>query len=125
MPLLPPDHNGSWSSVNWTEVVYTALGAAFVGFVHALYMLQKGRRFRILDFCLEPLMAILAGMMIWGILKVTSTPDVLQGVLTSLGAWGGPKTIHWLELKYLGGTRHYDTNVPDDDEDFPEERRHD
>lgn len=125
MPLLPPDHNGSWSSIDWIEVVYTALGAAFVGFVHALYMLQKGRRFRVLDFCLEPLMAILAGMMVWGMLKVTGMPDVLQGVMTSLGAWGGPKTIHWLELKYLGGTRHYDTNVPDDSEDFPEERRHD
>lgn len=105
-----PPHDGNWSSINWSEVLGTALGAATVGLIHMLYMFRRGRRFRWLDVLLEPLLALLAGMMVWGLLEVTSVPDIIQGVFTSLGAWGGPKTIHWLEVKYFGGTRLADTD---------------
>lgn len=112
MPILPP-RDGSWSSLNWSEVLGTAIGASTVGLIHMLYMVRRGRRFRWLDLLLEPSLALLAGMMVWGVLEVTGLPKVLQGVLTSLGAWGGPKTIHWLELKYFGGTRLSDSdNMP-------------
>lgn len=87
------------------------MGTAVIGLTHALYMIRRGRRFRWLDLLLEPLLAVLAGMMIWGLLEVTSAPDILQGVMTSLAAWGGPKTIHWLELKYMGGTRISDSGI--------------
>lgn len=107
--LPPPGHEGSWGQVNWTEVWSTASGSFVVGLVRALYLIRRGRKFRLLDIILEPCLAVLAGMMIWALTEYTGTPDIIQGVMTSLGAWGGPKTIHWLELKYMGGTRDTDT----------------
>ena len=47
-------------------------------------------------------------MLVWALTEYTSTPDVLQAALTSLGAWGGPRTVHTLEMKYFGGTRNGD-----------------
>lgn len=82
--------------------------SASVGLVHMLFLIRKGRKFRVIDVILEPALAVMGGMGLWALTEVTKTPDLIQAVLTSLGAWGGPKTIHWLELKYLGGTRKSD-----------------
>lgn len=97
--------------MNWTEVGYTAASSFIVGLLRALYLIRRGRRFRWLDLVLEPCLAVFAGLMIWALASVTGTPDVIRAVLTSLGAWGGPKTIHLLEIRYLGGSRITD-NAP-------------
>lgn len=79
--------------------------SAFIGVVRMLYMIRKGRKFMWFDLMLEPCLAVMGGMMVWGLTEVTSAPDVVQGVLTSLGAWGGPRTIQWLETKYFPDVR--------------------
>jgi hypothetical protein len=70
--------------------------------VRLLYLIRRGRRFHWLDVILEPALAVFGGALMWAGLEVTDAPDVAQMVVTSLGAWGGPRTIHWLELKYFG-----------------------
>jgi LydA holin phage, holin superfamily III len=107
--MPPPSHDGSWASVNWAEVWASVGTSGIIGLVRCLYLVRRGRRFKWLDVALEPCLAVLAGMLIWALTEYTNTPDIFQGALTSLGAWGGPKTIHWLELKYMGGTRSADT----------------
>lgn len=80
----------------------------FIGFVRFLYLLRRGRRFKWFDLILEPCLAIMGGMMVWALCEASKTPDLLQVVMSQLGAWGGPRTIHVLEVKYLGGTRSTD-----------------
>jgi hypothetical protein len=99
---------GSWGSINWSEF-WGAIGmSAFIGVVRTLQLLRNGRKFVWFDFILEPALAVIGGMLAWGVTEVTNAADVLQAVFTSLGAWGGPKTIRHFERKYLGGTRASD-----------------
>jgi hypothetical protein len=100
---------GDFGDVNWGEVIGAAVMSASVGVVRALYLVRRGRKFKWIDIMLEPAMAVIGGMSMWAIAEVSPAPDLIQAVLTSLGAWGGPKTIHWLELRYFGGTRKSDT----------------
>lgn len=91
--------------IDFKEAIATAGGAMFVGLVRFLFLLRRGRRFKWFDLVLEPCLAIMGGMMTWAICEATKTPDLLQVVMSQLGAWGGPRTIHVLELKYMGGSR--------------------
>ena len=72
-----------------------------VGGIRLGYLLQRGRKLRSFDLLIDPCMALLAGMLIWAILEVMNVPDVLQAAMTSLGAWGGPRTVNALEVKYI------------------------
>lgn len=99
---------GDFSDVNWAEALGAFAMSASVGIVHALYMIRRGRKFKWFDMLLEPLLAVMGGMILWAIGEVATVPDIMQAVLTSLGAWGGPRTIHAMEVKYLGGTRKDD-----------------
>lgn len=99
---------GDFSEINWSEVLGAAAMCATVGMFRALYLIRKGREFKWFDMLLEPCLAVFGGMCMWGLTEVTPSPDTVQAVMTSLGAWGGPKTIQWLELKYLGGRRKTD-----------------
>jgi hypothetical protein len=102
---------GDFTDVNWYEALGALLMSGSVGVVRALYLVRKGRQFRWFDIMLEPLLAILGGMSLWALTEVTPTPDLIQAVLTSLGAWGGPKTVQWLELHYFGGRRKGDVSL--------------
>ncbi len=80
-----------------------------IGLTRMLYLLRKGRRkFVWFDLVLEPCLAVFAGMLIWSLAEVTGAPGIMKSILASLGSWGGPKTIHWAERKYLGGSREGD-----------------
>lgn len=96
---------GDWASVNWQEVTLVASCSAAIGILRLLYLLRRGRQFSWFDVVLEPCLAVFGGMLAWGVLEVTSSPDVLQVVITSLGAWGGPRTIHYFEKRYMGGVQ--------------------
>lgn len=100
---------GSFDAINWWEFFTAAAVSAGVGMIKVLQLLRSRRKFRWIDALFEPAIAIFAGMLVWGVSEVVDMPDVLQTVLTSLGAWGGPRTIHNLERKYLGGSRSSDT----------------
>ena len=93
---------GDWGTVNWSEVGIVASCSAFIGVLRLLYLIRRGRKFVWFDVILEPCLALLGGMLAWGVMEVTDSPDVMQAVLTSLGAWGGPRTIHYFEKKYMG-----------------------
>lgn len=82
--------------------------SASIGFVRFLYLLRRGRKYKMLDVFLEPLLAVIGGLLIWLLCLYWGFPDVIRAVMTSLGAWGGPRTIHLLEKKWLGGTRKTD-----------------
>lgn len=99
---------GSFESINWMEVWASIAIAVGVGMIRVLQLIRNGRKVRWFDIVLEPSIAVFAGMLMWAIGEVTAAPDVFQALLTSLGAWGGPRTIHKLERKYLGGTRTTD-----------------
>lgn len=101
-----------FESVNLLEVAGAIAVSAFLGFVRFLYLLRRGRKFKWFDVILEPCLAVIGGMLMWALNEAASTPDLLQAMMTSLGAWGGPRTIHYLELRYLGGTRSEDINDP-------------
>jgi hypothetical protein len=100
---------GDWSDVNLHEALLT-MGTSFsIGLIRLLYILRQGRRkFVWFDLILEPCLAVLAGMLIWCIGEISGVPGIMKTVLASLGSWGGPKTIHALELKYLGNRRRDD-----------------
>ena len=99
---------GDWHEINPQELLTLAVVSASVGVVRLMYLVQRGRRFRWFDLILEPSLAMLAGMIVWALCEVTDMPDVLQGAMTSIGAWGGTRTLHWAELRYFGGTREDD-----------------
>lgn len=106
---------GDFDDVSWVEALGAFSMSAAVGIVHALYLVRQGRRFKWVDMFLEPLLAVMGGMGLWAIAETVGAPDLIQGLLTSLGAWGGPKTIHQLEVKYLGGSRKDDQLTKDTD----------
>lgn len=101
------DDNG-WAKVNLSEVLGAAMISLGVGAIRLLTLLRDKRKVRWVEATLEPCLAVFAGMLIWALTEYTSTPDVLQAALTSLGAWGGPRTVHTLEMKYFGGSRNGD-----------------
>lgn len=76
--------------------------------IRLLQLLRQKRKIRCVDVLLEPSLAVFAGLCIWALAEYTKAPDLLQSVLTSLGAWGGPRTLHQLERKYFGGSRFGD-----------------
>lgn len=76
-----------------------------MGFIRFLYLIRKGRKFKWFDFIAEPSFAVAGGMIVWLLCEATSVPDVMQLLLSQLGAWGGPKTIQMLEVRYLGEFR--------------------
>ena len=99
---------GSFEDVNWGEF-FTAISISLgVGMLRFLMKVRRARKIRWIDAIIEPGIAVLAGLMMWGLAEVTQVPDVLQAVLTSLGAWGGNRTLHRMERKYLGGSRASD-----------------
>lgn len=100
---------GDWGDVNFQEVGMTISVSAMIGLTRFLYLLRRGRKFVWFDIILEPCLAVIGGMLIWGLATLAGMPGIMVTVLASLGSWGGPKTIHRLELKYLGGRRLDDT----------------
>lgn len=97
-----------FDNINALEALGVAGGAFFVGVIRFLYLLQRGRKFKWFDLVLEPCLAVIGGMMIWALAEAAQTPDLVQTVLSQIGAWGGPRTIHMLEMKYMGGVRRND-----------------
>ena len=100
--------DNGWDKVNLSEVVGSAVVSLGVGMLRLLTLIRDKRRVRWVEIVLEPCLAVFAGMLVWAVTEYTDTPDVLQAALTSLGAWGGPRTVHLLEMKYFGGSRNGD-----------------
>ena len=96
------EHPGtSWATVNWNEVLGAASMALIVGLVRIGHLINKGRKWSWFDVVIEPAVSVVGGMMVWAICEYLGTPDIMQGVMTSLGSWGGPRTIAYLDQKYL------------------------
>lgn len=91
----------TWASVNWNEVLGAAAMALTVGLVRIGHLINSGRKWTWFDVLIEPAISVVAGMMVWGVCEYAGTPDIMQGVMTSLGSWGGPRTIAYLDAKYL------------------------
>lgn len=100
-----------WGDVNLRELFGVIGMSAFVGVVRFLYLLRRGRKFKWFDLILEPCLAIIAGLMVWAVGSLTDMPLMMQLVLSNLGAWGGPRTIHWMERRYMGGSRQSDAKL--------------
>lgn len=105
--------DGGWDKVNLGELVGSALVSAGVGMIRVLMLIRAGRNVAWVDVILEPSIAIFAGMCAWALTEVANSPDVLQAVMTSIGAWSGPRLIRQLEKRYFGGTRAGDTGPGD------------
>lgn len=73
-----------------------------MGITRFLYLLRRGRKFKWFDLIAEPCFAVTAGMLTWLLGETVGVPDLMQLLLSQLGAWGGPKTIQLLEIRYLG-----------------------
>ena len=81
--------------------------------IKLMQYIREKRKIRIVDILLEPSLAVFGGMSLWALAEYGGTPDLVQAVATSIGAWGGSKTIHRLDRKYFGGSRITDTdNAP-------------
>lgn len=93
-----------FDSINWGEFFTSVIVTAGVGMLRFLSLVRRGRQVRWVDAVFEPAIAVFAGMLVWGINEFAGMPDVMQAVLTSLGAWGGPHTIQMLEKKHFGET---------------------
>lgn len=104
---------GSWSSVNWHEVVATMATSAAIGLIRLGYLIQRGRQFRAFDMLVDPAMAVLGGMIAWAIAEYANTPDLVQAVGTSLASWAGPRFLNVMEVRYLSALRTGNT-VPAD-----------
>lgn len=99
---------GDFQLVDWREVG-ASIGVSFtIGVLKFLHTVQRGRSFRWFNAFFDPVMAVMGGMLVWALMEITPIPDMAQAALTSLGAWGGLRTVHWLEMRYLGGSRAAD-----------------
>jgi LydA holin phage, holin superfamily III len=98
----------SWKDVNWWEFAGSVGVSLGVGMIRLLVFIRERRRFRWVDILVEPLTAVFAGSLVWLFLEHVKAPELLQMGMVSLGAWGGPRTVHMLEVKYFGGSRHAD-----------------
>lgn len=94
-PLPDFDH------LSLREIGATIYGSLFMGVTRFLFLLRKGRKFKWFDLIAEPCFAVAAGMLVWLMCEAMSVPDLMQLLMSQLGAWGGPKTIQVLEIKYL------------------------
>lgn len=88
--------------VSRPEALTALFGSLIMGITRFLYLLRKGRKFKWFDVIAEPCFAIVAGMLVWLMAEAAEVPDLMQLLLSQLGAWGGPKTIQLLELRLLG-----------------------
>lgn len=105
---------GDWNDVDLREFLGAVGVSISIGLVRFLYLLRRGRQFHWFDVVLEPALAVFGGLCMWALMEVSAAPDMLQAVITSLGAWGGPRTIHWLEVRYMGGSRATDYSTLDE-----------
>lgn len=99
-----------WENVDIAEVVGSALISLGVGMIRFLMLVRQGRTVKWVDAVLEPSLALFGGLMAWALSEVANAPDVMQAVMTSLGAWAGPRFIRKMEIRYLGGSRFADLN---------------
>jgi hypothetical protein len=99
-----------WKEVNLWELGGSAAVSLGVGMLRMLVFIREKRKVRWVDVLLEPGLAMFAGCLIWLLTEHFRVPELLQTALVSLGAWGGPRTIHMLELKYFGGRRAGEQN---------------
>lgn len=92
---------GDWGHFNWQEIG-AAIGVSLaVGVVKLAILIRKSRQFRVIDLIVEPGLALIGGMTVWFLVEDTAVSDSLQAALTSLGAFGGGKTLAMLERRYL------------------------
>ena len=109
---------GSLDSINPWEFVAALSIALVTGMIRFLMFVRKSRgKFRWFDLALEPLLAVLGGMLVWAINVGLGTPEVVRMAFVSVGAWAGPRAIHFYERKLFGGTRATDTKTGDLDEE--------
>lgn len=94
-----------WKDVNLWELGGSALVSFGVGMLRLLVFIREKRRVKWVDVMIEPGLAVFAGCLVWLLAEHMRAPELIQTALVSLGAWGGPRTIHMLELKYFGGRR--------------------
>lgn len=107
------DPKDSWGHVDISEVIGSALISLGVGMIKLMQYIREKRKIRAVDIMLEPSLAVFGGMAMWALAEYGGMPDLVQAVATSVGAWGGSKTIHRLDRKYFGGSRSTDTdNAP-------------
>jgi len=99
--MAEPSTSGSWASVDWHEVFATIGASALIGAIRMGYLVRRGREFRLIDLVLDPSLAVLGGMLAWAAAEYAGTPDLMQAIGTSLGAWAGPRLIVVMERKYL------------------------
>lgn len=105
--------SGDWGKVDLGELLGSALISLGVGMIRLLMYIRNHRHVTWVSVLLEPSLAIFAGMALWALTEYANTPDLVQAVMTSIGAWGGPRTIHGLERRYFGGSRSGDTERGD------------
>jgi len=99
--MAEPSTSGSWASVDWHEVFATIGTSALIGTIRLGYLVRRGREFRLIDVVLDPSLAVFGGMLMWAAAEYAGTPDLVQAIGTSLGAWAGPRAIVVMERKYL------------------------
>ena len=108
------DPGQGWGRVDLGEVLGSALISLGVGVIKLMQYIREKRKIRVVDVLLEPSLAVFGGMAMWAIAEYSGMPDLIQAVATSIGAWGGSKTIHRLDRKYFGGSR-----ITDDTDNAP------
>lgn len=97
--IQPPQPD--FDHLSLREIGATLSGSLFMGVTRFLYLLRRGRKFKWFDLIAEPCFAVTAGMLVWLLCEATGVPDLIQLLMSQLGAWGGPKTIQVLELRYF------------------------
>lgn len=94
------------------EVVAMAGVSFSVGVLKLATLIRDKRRVRWIDILIEPSFAVFAGLLSWAISKHLHTPHLIELVIVSLAAWGGPKTINALEKKYFPDASQRDEPKP-------------
>lgn len=92
---------GDWSHIDWSEASAALLASFAVGVIRLAIAVRKARQVRIVDIIIEPGLAVIGGMTVWFLVEDTNASDSMQAALTSLGAFGGGKTLAMLERRYL------------------------
>lgn len=93
--------NGSWSQVNLTDLAISGGISFTVGMLKVLQLIRSGRQVRWVDAVYEPCLAVFGGMLMWAFFELADAPGVLKAIATSLGAYGGTRTIAYLERRYM------------------------